>query len=240
MIPVTLKNIDAVILCGGMGTRFQKVRNDIPKALAPIGSRLFIDLIVDDLIAQGIRRIVLAVGHLKEQIEAHFQNRKDAEFLISAESKPLGTGGAIKNAEEFLKSDSILLLNGDSKVQISYSNFLHFHLEKRHLFTMVVSSATRGYDYGNVLIGPKGEMVQFTEKPVAETSSLINAGVYLFQRSLLNSFDCKKPRSLERDLLPDWVSHNWVQCWQTSESVCDIGTVDRYEKACEVLIRNNK
>jgi len=125
-------------------------------------------------------------------------------------------------------------------VQINYSNFLQFHLDKQRLFTIVASSATRGHDYGNVLVGPKGEVVQFAEKPAGETSPLINAGVYLFQRSLLNRFDCKKPRSLERDLLPDWVSHNWVQCWQTSDPVCDIGTVDRYEKACELLIRNNK
>ena len=82
---------DVFILCGGQGTRFREVREDIPKALAPINGTPFLDLLLNDLVSQGCRRIILGTGYLSEQIESHLQKRKDAEFIISREKRPLGT-----------------------------------------------------------------------------------------------------------------------------------------------------
>ena len=90
---------DVLILCGGLGTRFREVREDIPKALAPIQGTPFIDLLLNDLVDQGFRRIILATGHLSSQLEQYVQQRREAEYIISCEHKPLGTGGAIKLAE---------------------------------------------------------------------------------------------------------------------------------------------
>ena len=87
---------DVFILCGGQGTRFRAVREDIPKALAPINGVPFLDLLLDNLISQGCQRIILGTGYLSEQIEFYLQQRSDAEYLISREDAPLGTGGAIQ------------------------------------------------------------------------------------------------------------------------------------------------
>ena len=107
---------DVLILCGGLGTRFREVREDIPKALAPIQRVPFIDLLLNDLIHQGFRRIILATGHLGDQLEKYVKERTDAEYIISNEPKPLGTAGAIKYAENKFRSDHVLVLNGDSRI----------------------------------------------------------------------------------------------------------------------------
>ena len=110
------KDIDALILCGGQGTRFRAVQEDIPKALAPFRGSAFIDLLLDDLVSQGFERIILATGFLSNQIEDHVKSRNDAEYIISLEPKPLGTGGAIKFAAGHFRSNPVLVMNGDSKI----------------------------------------------------------------------------------------------------------------------------
>ena len=77
---------DVLILCGGMGTRFREVMEDIPKALAPIQGVPFIDLLLNDLIHQGFQRIILASGHLGSQLEYHVNQRNDAEYIFSCEA----------------------------------------------------------------------------------------------------------------------------------------------------------
>ena len=85
MSVVTTGDIDVLILCGGLGTRFKDVRNDIPKALAPINGKPFIDLLLDDLVYQGFTRIILATGYLSNQVELHVKQRTDIEYIISCE-----------------------------------------------------------------------------------------------------------------------------------------------------------
>ena len=110
---------DVFILCGGQGTRFRAVRADIPKALAPINGVPFLDLLLNDLVKQGCQRIILGTGYLSEQIEFHLKQRNDVEYLICREKAPLGTGGAIRHALPLLKSEQVLVLNGDSYIPFS-------------------------------------------------------------------------------------------------------------------------
>ena len=98
---------DVFILCGGQGTRFRAVRDDIPKALAPINGIPFLDLLLDNLIIQGCQRIILGTGYLSEQIEFHAKKRSDGEYLISREDNPLGTGGAVHQALPLFNSEQV-------------------------------------------------------------------------------------------------------------------------------------
>ena len=111
-------NIDTVILAGGLGTRLKSVLNDKPKCLAPINGKPFIDILLDYCIKQGFKRFILCVGYLKEQIIEYLNNRSDCEIIFSEEDEPLGTAGAIKNSEPFIKSDPILIMNGDSFINV--------------------------------------------------------------------------------------------------------------------------
>ena len=98
---------DVFILCGGLGTRFREVREDIPKVLVPINDVPFLDLLLNDLVDQGCQRIILGTGYLSDQIEAHIQQRRDAEYLISLEELTLGTGGAIRHALPLFQSEQV-------------------------------------------------------------------------------------------------------------------------------------
>ena len=107
MSVINAQETDVLILCGGLGTRFRAVREDIPKALAPIKGVPFIDLLLNDLIAQGFLRIILATGYLGSQLEHHLKQRTDANYIIACEPKPLGTGGAVKYAEKYFRSEQL-------------------------------------------------------------------------------------------------------------------------------------
>ena len=134
MLKISVGETDVLILCGGLGTRFREVRKDIPKALAPIQGTSFIDLLLNDLVDQGFRRIILATGHISSQIEQYVKRRRDAEYIISSEPKPLGTGGAIKLAEQHIRSDLILILNGDSRILLDYNEIINLQEFKSNQF----------------------------------------------------------------------------------------------------------
>ena len=194
---------DVLILCGGFGTRFREVREDIPKALAPIQGLPFIDLILKELVDQGFRRFILATGHLSSQLENHVNQRTDAEYIISCEPSPLGTGGAIKFAEKHFRSKQILILNGDSSIIFYLPSLLEFHHNNHADMSILLSSTTKGNDYGNVKINDENRITIFSEKPKKSESyselSLINAGVYC---SLLSDLEPKVEHSIEKDWIP--------------------------------------
>lgn len=233
-------SIDALILCGGLGTRFHLVRDDIPKALAPIQGIPFIDLLLNDLVIQGYQRIILATGYMSEKIALHLKNRKDAEFIISQEEKNLGTGGAIKNAENHFKTNNVLVLNGDSRVNISFSELISFHNRYEADFTMLLSSETAGVDYGNVELSKEKLIIGFREKPVQSSSLLINAGIYCLNRTILEHLQHGVLYSLEKDLIPSWIHTHQIYGMVTKQAVYDIGTVERYKAAQKMLFIESK
>ncbi len=232
MSEVKTRDTDVLILCGGSGTRFREVRDDIPKVLAPINGTPFIDLILEDLIVQGFQRIILATGHLSIKIENHLKQRNDAEYIISKESKPLGTGGAIKFAEQYFNSNFILVLNGDSKIECYFADLLSFHQKKQANITVLISKVIGGKDYGNVEINNDDRIVNFLEKPAAEKTSLVNAGVYLLNIGLLESQRKSHNYSFEKDWLPTWVNSYNVCGYITEADFYDIGTPERYNSFC--------
>jgi NDP-sugar pyrophosphorylase family protein len=227
-----MSSTDVLILCGGQGTRFRAIREDIPKALAPIRGNPFIDLLLDDLVSQGFRRLILATGFMSNQIEHHVKLRNDAEYIISCEPQPLGTGGAIKYAEPHFRSDPVLVMNGDSRIECIFSDLLSFHLTKQAEMTMLLSKVTRGIDYGNVELNNDDRIVKFLQKPVAGKNSLVNAGVYLINIGLLESQWKNHNYSLEKDWLPIWVNSNNVFGYTSEVDFYDIGTPERYNSFC--------
>jgi len=226
---------DVLILCGGMGTRFREVREDIPKALAPVQGVPFIDLLLNDFIHQGFRRIILASGHLGSQLEYHVKQRNDAEYIISCEPIPLGTGGAIKFAEKHFRSEQILILNGDSSIVFSLTSLLEFHYNNHADMTILLSSTSKGNDYGSVKTNDENRITIFSEKPEKSESytdlSLINAGVYCLNCSLLSDLDSKVEYSIEKDLIPSWLQYHCILGLITEQPFHDIGTPERYKES---------
>ena len=102
--------VDVVVLCGGLGTRLREVVSDRPKPMALIENRPFLEILIQNFRRAGFRRFVLCTGHLSDSVEAHFANRySDLAIVISEENRPLGTAGAIKNAEHRIHSNPFLV-----------------------------------------------------------------------------------------------------------------------------------
>ena len=225
---------DVFILCGGQGTRFREVREDIPKVLAPINDVPFLDLLLNDLVDQGCRRIILGTGYLSDQIESHIKQRNDANYLISVEKLALGTGGAIRHALNLFQSDQVLVLNGDSYIAFSVKTLLHFHISRHAETTILLSSETRGADYGNVVLDEDHRILSFQEKTKHSEGQLINAGVYCLQHDMIRQ-QSEGKASIERDWFPQWIFSNRVLGMVLPKPFYDIGTRERFELATQKI-----
>ena len=123
-------------------------------------------------------------------------------------------------------------MNGDSKIESNFADLLSFHQKKQADMTVLLSKVTGGADYGNVELNNDDRIVNFLQKPVAEKNSLVNAGVYLINRVLLESQRKSHNYSLEKDWLPIWVNSNNVYGYISEADFYDIGTPERYNSFC--------
>ena len=123
--------MEAIILAGGLGTRLRSEVNKIPKSMALIGSRPFLEYQIDQLISFGISRLILSVGYMSESIIKHFgEQYRECKIVYALEETPLGTGGAIKNAMKYVQDDHVVIVNGDSLFLADIQKqFRLFHLE---------------------------------------------------------------------------------------------------------------
>ena len=114
-------NADFLILCGGLGTRLRAVTGETPKVMAQVQGEPFLDFLIRYLVKQGAKRIILCAGYKVEALKSHYQKIfKDIDLMFSVEPEPLGTGGALKNAQSLVKSEYVLGLNGDCFTPVDY------------------------------------------------------------------------------------------------------------------------
>jgi D-glycero-alpha-D-manno-heptose 1-phosphate guanylyltransferase len=226
-INIDLSEIDTVILAGGLGTRLKSVLNDKPKCLASIKGKPFIDILLDDCINQGLRRFILCVGYLKEQVIEYLSKRNNCEIVFSEESEPFGTGGALKIAEPHIRSDTFLAMNSDTYIEYPLLNLLNFHIRKQADMSILLSNTTKGDDYGNVIVNSEKRILSFCTKTIKDTA-LVNAGVYCLQTSLLFKENAGIPQSFEIDWLPTWIEKYNIYGEVTDIPFHDIGTPKRF------------
>jgi len=233
-------DIDVLILCGGYGSRLQPIISDRPKGMILIGGRPFLDILVDELLRNDFRRIIFCVGYLKEHIINHFKYRRDAEFIFSEETFPLGTGGAILNALPKIHSETLLILNGDSFCKFSFDKFIHFHYSMKSYVTLVLANRKERCDGGVVLLNESSVIHSFQEKKNDKNTinALISAGIYLLELDFLRSLKYMSPCSLEYDLMPKLVESKKCYGFVINSELVDIGTPERYLQASSLLFPN--
>jgi len=193
----------AFVLCGGLGTRLRSVVSDRPKSMAPVGGVPFLQLLLEDLKAQGIREVILGTGYMANQVQAFFRGGEEFGLRVcySREDKPLGTGGALKLAEPLL-SDPVVVLNGDSYVEWSLAATRDLFAQKDASVVMILQAVPDVARYGSVTIEPGGRVTEFVEKGTRTGAGLINAGVYLLRKEVVAALPVGQAVSLERDLFP--------------------------------------
>ena len=227
--------IDVVILCGGYGKRLQTIVKDIPKPMAKIKRRPFLDIVIDFIVSYGFKRFILCTGYKADVIERYYKQKTNKLIIeFSREEKPLGTGGAIKNAENYIKSSPFLVVNGDSFCKINLKEFVDFHFRRDALISIAVTNTDVCDDYGTINIDDSHRITEFNEKIKGYKNRLINAGFYLLQREAFSLMPEKINFSIERDFFPQIIKKN-LYAFETQESLIDIGTPERYEKAKHLL-----
>jgi NDP-sugar pyrophosphorylase family protein len=229
------EDIHAVLLVGRLGTRLQPILQSTPKPLARVGDGAFLELLVRQLRAQGFRRLVMCTGHLAGQIAEKFADghKWDVAIEYSEESHPLGTAGAVKLAERYLVQDAeFLVMNGDSFMEIDFRQFIRFHREHGGLISMAVRRVPDASRFGTVEVDPLNRIVGFREKIGIPAPGIINAGVYLFNRAILQDIP-DGPASLEKEVFPRLLEHG-VYALEQHGMFIDIGTPEDYARAQEL------
>ena len=226
-----LANITAAILAGGRGTRLQSVLADRPKGLAPVRGRPFLSYLLDQLVAAGVQEVVFCTGYRGEQIRETFgDDYRSLRLLYSQEDVPLGTAGALRHASSFFKSESVLVMNGDSFVDANLRDFWNWHRGLGAVATMMVIKVQDSGRYGRVQMDTGGHLIGFREKGEDHGPGWINAGIYLFRRAFLEGIAAGGVVSLERDVFPAWIGHG-LYAYRNHGGVLDIGTPEAYASA---------
>jgi NDP-sugar pyrophosphorylase family protein len=227
---LNIEEIDVVILCGGKGTRFMSVIKDCPKPMVEICNRPFLDILIEYIASYGFKRFVLCIGYMKDYIKQYYNSKRvSLEIVFSEEEELLGTGGAVKNAEPFIKSDIFLVANGDSFCPLNINKFVNFHaLQEAEISAALIKSKNTG-DYGSVVLDDTQRIISFNEK-VQNEDGFVNGGVYLFNKNILCLIPTGTAYSLEYDFFPEIINRKFYGYLYEGEFV-DIGTPERYEKA---------
>jgi NDP-sugar pyrophosphorylase family protein len=199
-----LEALDVFVLAGGLGTRARPVLGDLPKILAPILGRPYLAFLLDWLERFGARRVILGLGHRAEAVIGHLnaQPQKRIDVATVVEPAPLGTAGAIRFARGALRSDPVLVMNGDSFTDADLCAFVDCHGAANARGSVLCAEVEDAGRYGRIEVDGCGRVGRFIEKDTEfHGRALINAGVYLLSAALLDDIAASCDAvSLERDV----------------------------------------
>ena len=231
----------AVVLAGGRGTRIQHLLPGVPKPMAPIDGRPFLEWLLRYLALNGIDRIVLSTGHLADVVERHFKRHPPpgVELRFARENIPLGTAGGFLHAVDGIepRPGLWLVVNGDSlAVADLVAYFARFRAGNWAGAVLGLNSADASR-YGTIESDPAGRLVRFSEKRPGP--GLINAGMYLFSDRALAGFSHQKPLSFEADVFPSLIDRGaGILVHPVEAPFLDIGTPASLAEAGDFVRRH--
>lgn len=221
----SMKRVEqAVILCGGLGTRLRPLTYDIPKSMVPIKDRPFLEYLVEHLKEQGIERLLFCTGNLHEHIESHFKDggEFDVEIEYSIEEEPLGTGGALLNASRLL--DELFIVSyGDSLLPIDLSPLEDIFFSRTALAVISVYDNHDKITANNVQLTDDGLVLAYDKKMSTPAMNGVEAGVSLLNKTVLE-LAVDRTFSLETDIFPKLINRGRLFGLLTSQRFYDIGT----------------
>jgi len=230
-----LEEVTAVILCGGAGKRLEPFLPGIPKPMVSIGNTPFLELLLNYLKKQGIRNIILSLGFRAEIIIRHIQSSSEnSEILFSKEADPLGTAGALKKAASMIHQFPVLVINGDTYYSVNLNNFLQFHKMKKGLATVVATKSEKRQDGAKIAVDNNCRIMSFEEKPDKGIIEYLSAGMYLFERTVLERIP-NGVSSLEKETLPNLLKEE-VFSFLVDTPQFDIGTPERLDMFRKVYL----
>lgn len=227
----------AIILVGGEGTRLKPLTLHRLKSMAPMAGRPFLEYQFALLRRHGVREAVLSICHLPDVIRAQFGTGKRYGLKLSyaVERKPLGTAGAIKNAQALIgTTDLLAVLNGDILSDFDLTAMARIHRQQKAVATIGLTWVEDPSDYGLVYTKSGGRVSKFVEKPSQDESEnhWVNSGLYLFSPEVFEHIPARRAYSVERQLFPDLLARG-ARIGSCSRRYYwkDIGTPAKYHQA---------
>jgi D-glycero-alpha-D-manno-heptose 1-phosphate guanylyltransferase len=226
--------VKAIILAGGLGTRLGDLLGGLPKPMAPVNGKPFLEILIIMLKRWSIGEIILSVGHRSEVIEGYFGTGKDCGIKItySREREPLGTGGAIAAAMKMHEDDRYLVMNGDSYFDLDFDSLRNFHELKAARATLALTWMKDAGRYGRVDVNERDEITGFREKQDAG-EGCINGGVYILANSV-SSIIPPGQVSFEREVLPELIGKGLYGSARNGFFM-DIGIAEDYRTFCKLF-----
>lgn len=234
--------MEAIILAGGFGTRLRPFTYTRAKSLLPILNKPMVSYLIDSL-PKEVDRVILAVNYRKNQIEKFFiENDFGKEIIVNEESKPLGTGGAVKFAEDYI-TGRFLVLNSDIICSLNINDMIKFHLERNSISTISLWPVEDVSEFGVADVKEDGNIVGFIEKPKREVapSNLINAGAYLLEPEILDYIDIDHLVSMEKEIFPQIIRDSGhFFGFRFDGYWMDIGRISSYINVHRFMLKKNK
>ena len=225
--------MEAIVLAGGFGTRLRQAVADVPKPMAPVAGRPFLEIVLNSLAQKGFTRVILSLGFMAEKISDYFGTRfvgLDLAYVV--EGEPLGTGGATRLAVEACTQNHVFVFNGDTYLDLEVQSLEQQWQANRNPIVVgrQVPDTTR---YGRLLVDG-GRITSFAEKGIAGPG-LINAGCYVLATDALARFPVNYPFSFETNYFVPEVARTTVEVFETEGVFIDIGIPEDYVRAQTLL-----
>ena len=214
---------EAIILAGGLGTRLKSMVKDVPKPMAPVNGKPFLQYLLNYLHSEGIKRVILSVGHKHESISSFFGGHyRSMQIDYAVESTPLGTGGAISLALQKSILPDTFILNGDTFFPISLIQLAEKHYSLQAETTMALKEIGQAGRYGTVQLGDDSYITAFGEKG-HPGQALINGGNYVVNKQLFEKRLFSRKYSFEKDYLEKVVTEHCIAGCVFNSYFLDIG-----------------
>jgi mannose-1-phosphate guanylyltransferase len=231
----------AVILVGGEATRLRPLTCNTPKIMVPVLNRPFFERFVAYLKRHSVTDIILAIGKSAGQVQDHFGDggKLGVRLTYSIEHSPLGTAGAVKNAERFLDGP-FLVFNGDIFTDIDLALMMQMHHRNKAMASLALTPVDDPTVYGVVETDSGDRVKHFIEKPARDkiTTNMINAGIYILEPGILNYITPNSFSMFERDVFPQLLEKRQaVYAYPFHDYWIDIGTPDKYRRLQQDLLR---
>lgn len=229
---------EAIILAGGLGTRLKEVVAEEPKSMAPINGRPFLEYQLDYLERWGLKKVILSVGYQKEKIRLHFGDQyKSLKIAYAIEEEPLGTGGAILNALQFVEGYAVFIFNGDTYFDVNLQRLDDFRKIKEADLILAMRFEIDPARFGLLEFDNNNRITNFYEKSDGIEEGYINGGVYVVRRDYLRRFGLPEKFSFEKDFLQKYYQTEEFYGMRCFSYFRDIGVPEDYQKAIDEFKR---
>ena len=230
------KNMSAVILAGGKGTRLKPFTMTIPKPLLPLGDVPILEIVIEQLVAAGISRIVLTLGHMAPLLMAAIGNgdRWGIKIETVLEEEPLGTAGSLRAVKDL--EDNFLVMNADLLTTLDFEDMFDYHIRNNSIGTIGLAKREVLIDYGVIRTTAEGALDAYIEKPTIPYS--VSMGINLLSKKCLEFIPPAGKFDMPQLMMAMHQAGHKVHCYETDCYWKDIGRFDDYQQASEDFVKD--